>query len=236
MSALRVAVLDIDGTLLDSNYHHAVAWSRAFRDHASPVPLWRVHRALGMGGDKLVAAVAGQQVEDEAGDSLRAQWESEYDAIIGETGLFTGAGRLLRGLRDRGLRVVLASSAIPRHAQHALDLLEAGEVADAWTTSEDAEESKPAPDLLDEAVARVGGGPAVMIGDSVWDVRSAAARDIPTIGLRCGGTGPDELHRAGAVAVLDDPADLCARLDETLRRVTSGMGDAGSGTSRPRET
>jgi phosphoglycolate phosphatase-like HAD superfamily hydrolase len=221
MDALDVVVLDIDGTLLDSNYHHAVAWSRAFRDHAVPVPVWRIHRALGMGGDKLVAAVAGQEVEDDAGDSLREQWEREYDTMIGETGLFTGAGRLLQGCRDHGLRVVLASSAIPRHAQHALDLLEAGEVADAWTTSEDAEESKPAPDLLDEAIARVGGGPAVMVGDAVWDVRSAAARDIPTIGLRCGGTGAAELREAGAVAVLDDPADLCARLDEALRAAVS---------------
>lgn len=230
MTAPDVAVLDIDGTLLDSNYHHAIAWSRAFREHAVPVPIWRVHRALGMGGDRLVAAVAGQEVEDEMGDSVRERWEQEYDAIIGETGLFTGAGRLLQGLRDRGLRVVLASSAIPRHAQHALDLLEAEEVADAWTTSEDAEESKPAPDLLDEAVARVGGGRPVMIGDAVWDVRAAAARDIPTIGLRCGGTGPEELLREGAVAVLDDPQDLCSRLDEVLRRVASGMAAGASGT------
>ncbi|MFC5176158.1 HAD family hydrolase [Nocardioides taihuensis] len=230
MNALDVAVLDIDGTLLDSNYHHAIAWSRAFREHAVPVPVWRVHRALGMGGDRLVAAVAGDEVEAQVGDSVREQWEHEYDAIIGETGLFTGAGRLLQGLRDRGLRVVLASSAIPRHAQHALDLLEAEEVADAWTTAEDAEESKPAPDLLDEAVARVGGGPAVMIGDAVWDVRSAAARHIPTIGLRCGGTGPDELLRAGAVAIFDDPADLCSRLDEALRRAVSGMADRVPGT------
>ena len=218
---VQTVVVDIDGTLLDSNYHHAVAWTRAFRAHGVDVPGWRVHRTLGMGGDRLVAAVAGDEVEERVGDDVRATWEKEYDALIEHTTLLPGARELLAACRERGLAVALASSAIPRHAQHALELLGAGELADGWTTAEDAEESKPDPELLDEALARVEGGAAVMVGDTVWDVEAAAGRDIPTIGLLSGGIGAEELRAAGAVAVHDDPRDLVRHLDEALRAAAS---------------
>ena len=217
MPAFDIAVLDIDGTLLDSNYHHVVAWSRAFDQvldrHVAGAA---IHRAIGMGGDRLVAAVAGDEVEERHGDAIRARWEQEYDAMVGETRLFDGATDLLDGLREAGLKVVLASSSIPRHAEHALELLDAEKRADAWTTSEDAEESKPDPDLLDEALAKVGGGRAVMVGDAVWDVAAATRRGDPTIGLLSGGSGRQELLDAGAVAVYAYPDDLLAHLDEAL--------------------
>lgn len=209
-------VVDIDGTLLDSNYHHVLAWSRALEAHDVAVPLWRIHRAIGMGGDRLVAAVAGDEVEGRCGDAIRERWEQEYDATIARTRLLPGARELLEGCRERGLRVALASSAIPRHARHALDLLDAEEVADGWTTAEDASRSKPDPELVGRAVERVGGSRAVMVGDTVWDVRAAAALDVPTLGLRTGGISPQELLAAGAVAVHEDPADLLAHLDEAL--------------------
>lgn len=216
MSAFDTAVLDIDGTLLDSTYHHTLAWSRAFAHVGVDVSAWRVHRHIGMGGDRLVAAVAGDAVEERSGDAVRERWEQEYDAIIGETRLLDGARELLDALRAAGLKVVLASSSIPRHAEHALDLLDASEAADAWTTAEDAEESKPHPELLDEALERVGGHRAVMVGDAVWDVEAAAERGIPTLGLRCGGFGKAELLEAGAVAVYDDPRGLVEHLEEAL--------------------
>lgn len=219
---MDTVVIDIDGTLLDSNYHHCVAWSRAFQAYDVSVPVARIHRALGMGGDRLVAHVAGREVEEAHGDDVRDRWEEEYDAIIGETRLFAGSRELLRACRQRGLRVALASSAIPRHAEHALALLRADELADGWTTSEDAEESKPAPDLLDGALDRVEGRTAVMVGDAVWDVEAASARDLPTIGLLSGGVSRAELLDAGAVAVYDDPGDLAGRLDEALSRATDG--------------
>jgi HAD superfamily hydrolase (TIGR01549 family) len=217
MADFDVAVLDIDGTLLDSNYHHAVAWSRAFdalvERHVSVVA---IHRAIGMGGDRLVAAVAGDEVEERHGDAIRGRWEQEYDAMMGDTRLFDGATDLLVGLREAGLKVVLASSSIPKHAEHALELLRAEELADAWTTSEDADESKPAPELLDAAVAKVGGGRAVMVGDAVWDVEAAGRRGDPTIALLSGGSGRQELLEAGAVSVYAYPADLLDRLDAAL--------------------
>jgi HAD superfamily hydrolase (TIGR01549 family) len=216
MTRPRVALLDIDGTLLDSTYHHALAWARAFTEVGHPVPVWRLHRLIGMGGDRIVAEILGSRLAEEIGEDVKGRWQAAYDEVIGATQLLPGARELLDGLRAGGLEVVLASSSIPQHAEHALRLLAAGERADAWTTAEDAEESKPHPELLEAALDRARSDHAVMIGDATWDVIAAARVDVPTIGLRCGGFGEAELREAGAAAVYDDPADLLAHLDEAL--------------------
>jgi HAD superfamily hydrolase (TIGR01549 family) len=210
-------VLDIDGTLLDSNYHHTVAWVRAFARHGHDVPGWRIHRQIGKGGDRLVAAVAGDDVEESDGDAVREAWEEEFDAIIDQTTLLPGARDLVRALSDRGFDVVLASSAIPRHARHAMELLAADDEVDAATTAEDAEETKPDPELLDVAIGKVDGTRSVLVGDTVWDVEAAATRDIPTIGVLSGGIAADELLGAGARLVVEDAAELLTRLDDLLR-------------------
>jgi HAD superfamily hydrolase (TIGR01549 family) len=217
MTTLRAAVLDIDGTLLDSNYHHTLAWGRAFSAVDGGVPLWRIHRHIGMGGDRLVAAVAGDEVEERVGDQVRARWEKEYDALIEETRLFAGARGLLVRLRRAGLLIALASSAIPRHAKYAMDLLDADELADFTTTAEDVQESKPDPELVLNAMDGVGTAAACMIGDSIWDVHAATAAGIPTIGLCTGGYGHQELITAGAVCVYDDVLHLTSDLDQALR-------------------
>jgi HAD superfamily hydrolase (TIGR01549 family) len=217
MTTLRAAVLDIDGTLLDSNYHHTLAWGRAFSAVDGGVPLWRIHRHIGMGGDRLVAAVAGDEVEERVGDQVRARWEKEYDALIEETRLFAGARGLLVRLRRAGLLIALASSAIPRHAKYAMDLLDADELADFTTTAEDVQESKPDPELVLKAMDGVGTAAACMIGDSIWDVHAATAAGIPTIGLCTGGYGHQELITAGAVCVYDDVLHLTSDLDQALR-------------------
>jgi HAD superfamily hydrolase (TIGR01549 family) len=216
MTRPRVALLDIDGTLLDSTYHHALAWARAFTEVGHPVAVWRLHRLIGMGGDRIVAEILGPRLAEEIGEDAKGRWQAAYDEVIGATQLLPGARELLDGLRAEGLEVVLASSSIPQHAEHALRLLAAGERADAWTTAEDAEESKPHPELLEAALDRARSDHAVMIGDATWDVIAAARVDVPTIGLRCGGFGEAELREAGAAAVYDDPADLLAHLDEAL--------------------
>jgi HAD superfamily hydrolase (TIGR01549 family) len=220
MARPQVALLDIDGTLLDSTYHHALAWARAFAEVGQPVPVWRLHRLIGMGGDRIVAEILGAQLAEEVGAEAKSRWEAAYDEAVGATQLLPGARELLDGLRAGGLEVVLASSSIPKHAEHALRLLAAGERADAWTTAEDADESKPHPELLEAALDRVRGGRAVMVGDATWDVIAAARVDVPTIGLRCGGFGEAELREAGAASVYDDPADLLAHLDEALAGVS----------------
>jgi HAD superfamily hydrolase (TIGR01549 family) len=212
----RAVVLDVDGTLVDSVYHHTFAWSRAFRKAGHPVEAWRIHRHIGMGGDRLVAAVAGGDVEESSGDRIREIWEAEYDAVIGDVGLLEDACELLSALKDRGIRIALASSSIPKHAQHAFDLLDAERYADLTTTSEDVEESKPDQELVAVAMKRLGTGNALMVGDAVWDVVAASHAGIPTIGLCCGGYGRHELVDAGAAAVYHGPGDLLAHLDLAL--------------------
>lgn len=207
-------VLDVDGTLLDSSYQHTIAWSRAFAQAGVDVPVWRIHRAIGMGGDELVGAVAGDAVEQEHGDAVRERWETEYDELIEETRLLAGAKELLRALDGLGLAVALASSSIPKHAQHAFDLLDADHLANTATTAEDVEQSKPDPELVDEALARLGARSACVVGDSVYDIEAAQRAGVPAYGVLTGGYGRAELLDAGARGVYEDLDDLRAHIDE----------------------
>ena len=218
MSEKRIAVLDVDGTLVDTNYQHALAWYRAFRSLGETFPIWRIHRLIGMGGDQLVAALGGDDVEARIGNEARARWVEEADPLMAEVALLPGARELIEALTERGHRVVLASSGKPHHVDHALDLLDAREIVAGWTTSEDVEATKPAPDLLHVALEKIGepaDAPSVVIGDSVYDVEAAKNAGMPAIVVRSGGFGDDELRDAGALAIYDTPADLMAALDET---------------------
>jgi HAD superfamily hydrolase (TIGR01549 family) len=210
-----IAVLDVDGTLVDTNYHHAIAWYRAFREHGLPMPVWRIHRHIGMGGDQLVAAVAGERVEDRQGDSIRAAETALYADLIGEVQPFADARRLLELLDRRGHRLVLASSGKPDEIDHYLDLLAARELVEAWTTSADVEQTKPDPDLVHTAIGKVGGGEAVLVGDSTFDCEAAARAQVPTVAILTGGFSEQELRQAGAGSVFESLTELCERLDET---------------------
>jgi HAD superfamily hydrolase (TIGR01509 family) len=214
--AVDTVVLDVDGTLVDSNYHHTLAWWHAFREQGHDVPAWRIHRAIGMGGDRLVAAVAGDQVESEAGDRVREAWEKHYDAVLDQVWPLPGAKALLGTLRDRGFGVALASSGIPRHTRHAVDVLGADDTAETTTTSEDATESKPDPELLQVALDRVDAERAVLVGDSVWDVRSGREAGIAVIGVLSGGFSRAELEESGADVVCTDAEELRSRIDALL--------------------
>jgi HAD superfamily hydrolase (TIGR01549 family) len=210
MATRKIAVLDVDGTLVDSNYQHALAWYRAFRALGETYPVWRIHRLIGMGGDQLVGALGG--------DQARERWVEEVDPLIPEMAPLPGARDLLVALRERGHRVVLASSGKPQHVDHYLDLLDARDVAEAWTTSEDVEATKPAPDLLQVALRKLGepqDADSVMVGDSVYDVEAAKNAGMPAVVVRSGGFGDDELRNAGAIALFDTPADLRAALEQT---------------------
>ncbi|MGY2061746.1 HAD family hydrolase, partial [Nocardia gipuzkoensis] len=187
MTESAIAVLDIDGTLIDSNYHHALAWYRALRSVGEIFPVWRLHRLIGMGGDQLVAAVGGEDLERRVGDRAREKQGEEVDALLEEMSPLPGARDLLVAIRERGHRLVLASSAQQRHVEVFLDKLDARDLADDWTTSDDVEVSKPAPDLLRTALKKLGAPPdsrSVMIGDSVWDVEAAKRADMPAIVVR----------------------------------------------------
>ena len=209
------AILDVDGTLVDTNYHHALAWYRSFREHDIVLPLWRLHRHVGMGGDKYVPALAGDEVEERLGDRLRDRWEELFNEVIDEVAPLRGARELVVDLKERGHAVVLASSSISDHLEHFLDLLDVRDLADAWTMKDDVEASKPDPDLVEAALTNAGTRDAVMVGDTPWDCEAARRAGIETITVITGGFSEQELRDAGAIAVFESIVALRERLDET---------------------
>jgi HAD superfamily hydrolase (TIGR01549 family) len=211
----RAAILDIDGTLVDTNYHHAVAWYRAFRQHQVTLPIWKIHRHIGMGGDKLVEALTSEAFDEQQGDDVRAAEKVLYMELIEECAPMQGARELIEDLKRRGNAVVLASSAKESEVDYYLDLLDARELADSWTTSADVEATKPAPDLVKAALDKSEAKKAVMVGDTTWDIEAAKSAKVPTIAVLTGGFGEAELLDAGAACVFESIDELRERLDET---------------------
>jgi HAD superfamily hydrolase (TIGR01549 family) len=211
-----IAILDVDGTLVDTNYHHAIAWFRAFRRHSLTLPVWRIHRHIGMGGDQLVAALAGDEVEERLGDSIREAESELYRELIDEVQAMEGSRELIDELKEAGNVVVLASSAKDWEVEHYLELLDAREIVDAWTTSADVERTKPQPDLVHAALDKAGGeSDAMLIGDTVWDVEAAARAGVETLAVLTGGFSEAELREAGAKDVFTSVEELRRSLVET---------------------
>ncbi len=204
-------IFDVDGTLVDTNYEHTIAWRGAFRQHGIDVPAWEIHRHVGMGGDQLVAAVAGEAVERERGDDLRAAHDTRFRATLPTTSVLAGASRLLADLAAAGQRVALASSSGAQELDHHIDALDAREHVIARVTAADVSQTKPCSDLVTVALERLGTGDAVMVGDSPWDVYAAAAAGLKTIGVLTGGFTAAELREAGAVHVVRSVAELRPR-------------------------
>jgi HAD superfamily hydrolase (TIGR01509 family) len=215
---MALAILDVDGTLVDTNYQHTLAWFRAFQAHDVEIPMWRIHRHIGMGGDQLVTALTDEGTERELGEQIRAAEGARYRELIGEVQALPGSRELIGDLRERGHRVVLASSAKPDELDHYLDLLDARELVDAWTCAEDVEDTKPAPDLVNVALARghADAREAVMIGDSTWDAKAAIRAGTPTLAVLTGGFSEQELLDAGAERVFGSVVELREALAETL--------------------
>jgi HAD superfamily hydrolase (TIGR01509 family) len=200
--------------LVDTNYHHAISWYRAFRAMDVVLPVWRIHRHIGMGGDQLVAALAGEEVERRVGHGIRELEAEQYRELIDEVQPLHGARELIEELKRRVDSVVLASSARQAEVEHYLDLLDARDLADAWTTSADVEATKPEPDLIRAAMEKAGADSALMIGDSVWDCKATARAGLVSVAVLTGGFSEEELRRAGASAVFVGPDQLRARLIE----------------------
>lgn len=208
----RAVLLDIDGTLVDSTYHHALAWHRAFARHDVAVPMYRVHRAIGMGGDRLVGAVAGEETERQHGDSLRDAWAEEYAAVVDDVPPLPGAADLVRRLTGSGLAVGLASSGAEEFSRKAVDLLGIGNQVAAMTTADDADDSKPAPDILAATLDRLAPvAAAVLVGDTPYDVEAAGRLGLACVGVLTGGFSRAELDEAGAALVVDDLTGLTER-------------------------
>lgn len=210
MSTARdTVILDVDGTLADTTYLHTLAWARAFAGVGLHPAMWELHRAIGMGGDLLVAAVAGDDVEHRHGEALRKAWEQEYAALLPEVRLLPGARELVLALAARRLTVVLASSGKEQFTEHVLDLLDLPEgTLAAQASSDEADRSKPEPDVLEVALAKVDESSALLVGDTPYDVAAAGRLGLPCVAVRTGGFGAAELQGAGAVLVVDTPAAL----------------------------
>ncbi len=210
------ALFDVDGTLMDTVHLHAVAWWEAFRQQGEYVSMTRVHRAIGMGGDHLLDALLGEDRDHDADPGVKAAHDALYGQYWSRLTPLDRAADLLRACADRGLRVVLASSASGPEGDVMRRALDADDVIHAMTTADDVESSKPAPDLVQRALDRAGAsaGRAVFVGDAVWDVEAARRAGVSCLAvLTGGGFSREELRDAGAREVYDSPADLLARLD-----------------------
>lgn len=216
--AADTVVLDVDGTLVDSVYHHVWAWQHAFAEVGVEVPLWQVHRAIGMGGDRLVAAVAGDAVERGAGDRVREVHDETYERLLRTVRPLPGAEDLVTTLLEQGWRVGVASSGTRGQTAAALELLTDAHRLDAVVAGSDVEATKPAADLARLCLARAGGTGAVLVGDTVWDVRTAGALGASCLGVLTGGVSEAELRDAGAFAVVDCAEDVPGALADLAPR------------------
>ncbi len=213
----RLAIFDVDGTLVDSTYHHALAWQRAFREHAVELPMWRIHREIGKGGDRLVPDLAGAEVEAAHGEALRELEGARFRELIEEVRPLDGARELLVGCAERGWRVALASSGKPEEIARYLRLIGVEGLPDAVISSGDVETTKPAPDVLhlahERAAPDLAAEAVLVVGDATWDCEAARRAAMTPVGVLCGGFSRHELHEAGAVAVFATLGELLGALD-----------------------
>lgn len=212
----RGVLLDIDGTLLDTNYLHVVAWWRAFRDTGhGEVDMASVHHSIGLSSPELVERLLGHDDDAtvEAHSRRFAELRPEAEAL-------PGAAELVQACAQAGRRAVLATSAKESDLDWMLPLIGAGDAVHGVSSSADVDRSKPSPDLLEVSMREHGLDPdrTLMVGDTVWDIAAARNAGLPCIALTCGGISEVELRQAGASEVYDGPADLLANLERSLLR------------------
>jgi len=219
----RAAVLfDVDGTLMDTVYLHTVAWWEALRQQGTHVTTARIHRCVGMGSDHLLDTLLGSDRDRGADDTLSAAHDTVYAQYWSRLTPLPGAHDLLLACAARGWRVVLASSARKDEAEVMTRALDAGEVITALTTADDVSSSKPAPDIVQQALEKAGvpAEYAVFVGDAAWDGKAAHKAGVRCLGLLTGGWTRQELSEAGMEAVYDSPADLLHHLDDSILATT----------------
>ena len=205
-------LFDVDGTLVDTNYLHVVAWWQAFRSQGHDVAMTDLHRTVGQGSDQFVSTILGRDDEKvrDAHSDFYGQWKHQLVA-------FNGAADLLRTTKKSGLVVVLATSASEAEAEHLTAALDADDYIDVVTTKDDVDASKPDPDIVNTALEKGGldASDAVFVGDTVWDVEAAGGAGVPCVGVLSGGISEAELREAGAVAVYRDVAHLLEEFDSS---------------------
>lgn len=221
MNPLRGVILDLDGTLVDSNDAHAQAWVDAFTEAGYDVPFDRVRRLIGMGGDKLMPTAIGVEKESEEGQRLDERRGEVFKArYLPEIRPFPDVAALLQRMKQDGHRIVVASSSKEDDLERLLEIAGVTDLVDEYTSVDDIDESKPAPDAVHAALDKLGTTPAqtIMLGDTPYDIEAAHHAEVPIIALRSGGW--DDADLEGAVAVYDDPADLLAQYDTSPLALT----------------
>lgn len=213
MTDVRPAVLfDIDGTLVDTNYFHSLAWWRALRDAGEDIPVSAIHPLIGMGSDKLLEALLGEERE-----GLREAHAEKYRPFKAEIRAFPGAGDLLAAVAKRGARVVLATSSAEADLEEALEAIGAEDSISEIVHGDDVEASKPAPDIFLTALdkADLDATATIVVGDSRWDIEASKRAGLKTVAVLTGGTTRHDLEEAGAVAVYSDVAELLDSLEDS---------------------
>jgi HAD superfamily hydrolase (TIGR01509 family) len=212
----RGVLLDMDGTLIDSNEAHARAWERAFAANGQPVAYEEIRRRIGMGGDNLIPAILGIEKESELGTRISERRSEIYrNESLPHIRPFPGVRPLLERMREAGLLLAIATSSPDEELDPALDITGIRDLLEERTSADDAESSKPDPDIVHAALDRLGLRPeeTVMLGDTPYDIAAAGRAGLGVIAFRCGGFSDEDL--AGALAIFDGPADLLERWDES---------------------
>jgi HAD superfamily hydrolase (TIGR01509 family) len=224
MANQPAVLFDVDGTLVDSNYLHVHAWSRAFAEAGIEVEAWRIHRSIGMDGSRLIESLTGDADRDaqEQAEDLHSRYYKEMEPLLKA---LPGARELLERVSTIGLQVVLASSASEEELSMSRAVLDRDDLVSAATSSKDVDVAKPEPTIIEIALKRAGvdANHAVFVGDAVWDVIACGRAGVPAIGLLSGGVSREELEKAGAEAVFGNPQDLLDHIGETTIAKLSGQ-------------
>ncbi|HVF88735.1 MAG TPA: HAD family hydrolase [Blastocatellia bacterium] len=213
---VRGAILDVDGTLVDSNDAHARAWVEALAEHGIAAEFEKTRRLIGMGGDNLLPEIAGIEEDTPRGKQIsERRGEIFKEKYLPSIKPLPGSRELLKRMKEEGLKLVVASSAKEDELKPLLEIAGATDLIEEKTSSDDAENSKPDPDIIHAALDSAGlsAEESIMLGDTPYDIDAARKAGVSVIALRSGGWKDDEL--TGAVAVYDDPADLLAHYDES---------------------
>ncbi|HEX8723259.1 MAG TPA: HAD family hydrolase [Pyrinomonadaceae bacterium] len=216
---IRAVIFDVDGTLVDSNDLHVEAWREAFRRYGKELGFDEVHRQMGKGGDQLMPVFCSEEELDEFGEELeRHRVELFAGRYLPRVRPFPRVRELFERLKADGLQIALASSAKEEELEQHKKTMRVGDLLEAATSADDAERSKPHPDIFEAALAGLDGvrpEEAVVVGDTPYDAEAAAKAGMRTVGLLSGGFTEEALRGAGAVAVYRDVSDLLDRYDES---------------------
>jgi HAD superfamily hydrolase (TIGR01509 family) len=216
LAAKPAVLFDVDGTLVDSNFHHVVAWHHAFLDVGKEVPCWRILGLIGRSGSELVRILLGDELADAHGSHVEKLHTRYFVECAPALRPLPGARELLEAIAELGWRAVLATSAGEEELAVLRDALDAEDLICAVTSAADAERAKPHPDIVASALQRIDADPAdaVMLGDTVWDVHAGRRAGVPTAAVLSGGIGREALEHAGAAAIYAGPLEVRAHLEE----------------------